>query len=103
MSTSDQTSEQTPPTSTVRVCSESVCSEADIAEQQLDQHIKDCGNRMVAAAAAGDREDCNQWRERMYAAIRSRTPEHQARMTARIESAIWFQGAEAQAMGKEAA
>ena len=74
-----------------------------ISEQELDQHIKDCGDRMVAAAAAGDREDCNQWRERMYAAIRSRTPEHQARMTARIESAIWFQSQEALAMGKGAA
>lgn len=102
MNLSDQTTEQTPPTSTVRVCAEHVCSETDIAEQQLDQHIKDCGNRMVAAAAAGDREDCNQWRQRMYDAIRSRTPEHQARLTARIDSAIWFQSPEALEMGKGA-
>lgn len=71
-----------------------------ISEQELDLHIRDCGNRMVAAAAAGDREDCNQWRQRMYDAINSRTPEHRARMTARIDSAIWFQSEEALAMGK---
>lgn len=73
------------------------------SELQLEQYIKDCDRRMVAASAAGNREAVNLWRERMYAAIRSRTPEHQARMTARIESAIWFQSQEALAMGKGAA
>ena len=58
-------------------------------ELKLDQHIQDCGKRMTAACAAGDLADVNQWRERMYAAIKSRTPEHQAKMTARIDSAIW--------------
>lgn len=73
------------------------------SELQLEQHIQDCGHRMSAAFAAGDHANAREWQSRMYAAIRSRTPEHQARMTARIESAIWFQGAEAQAMGKGAA
>ncbi|WP_439606843.1 hypothetical protein [Hydrogenophaga sp.] len=77
-------------------------STTTMTEQELDLHIRDCGRRMVAAAAAGDREDCNQWRDRMYAAIKSRTPEHQARLTARIDSAIWFQGDEALALGKAA-
>lgn len=68
---------------------------------ELDNHIRDCGHRMTAAFSAGDRADADEWRARMYEAIKSRTPEHQARMTARIESAIWFQGPEALAMGKE--
>lgn len=69
-------------------------------EIKLDQHIQDCGQRMTAAHAAGDRENAAQWLERMYAAIKSRTPEHQAKMTARIDSAIWFQGPEALALGR---
>lgn len=73
------------------------------SELQLDQHIRDCGHRMVAAMHAGNREDCDQWRQRMYDGIRSRTPEHQARLTARIDSAIWFQSPEALDMGKGAA
>lgn len=72
------------------------------SELQLEQHIKDCDSRMVAASAAGNREDVNLWRDRMYQAIKSRTPEHQKKLTARIDCAIWFQGAEAQAMGKDA-
>lgn len=77
-------------------------STTTISEQELDQHIRDCGRRMVAAAAAGDREDCNQWRDRMYEAIRSRSPEHKARLTAQLESGAWFQSQEALAMGKVA-
>lgn len=73
-----------------------------LSEDELDMHIRDCGRRMTAAFAAGDREDGCQWRDRMYEAIRSRTPEHQARLTARIDSAIWFQSPEALAMGKAA-
>lgn len=73
------------------------------SELQLEQHIKDCGHRMSAAFAAGDHKDAREWQSRMYAAIRSRTPEHQARLTARIDSAIWFQSPEALAMGKGAA
>jgi hypothetical protein len=69
-------------------------------ELKLDQHIKDCGLRMTASHAAGDLADANQWRERMYIAIKSRSPEHQAKMTERIESAIWFQGDEALALGR---
>ena len=72
----------------------------DLSEQELDLHIRDCGHRMTAAFAAGDRADADEWRARMYEAIKSRSPEHQARMTARIDSAIWFQGPEALAMGK---
>ncbi|WP_137921671.1 hypothetical protein [Hydrogenophaga sp. 2FB] len=71
-----------------------------LSDEEVDLHISDCGRRMVAAMAAGDRPDADQWRERMYEAINSRTPEHRARMTARIDSAIWFQSEEALAMGK---
>lgn len=71
-----------------------------VAELQLDQHIKDCGQNMTAAHAAGDRMTADQWRERMYRAIKSRSPEHQAKMTARIDSAIWFQSAEAMELGR---
>ena len=69
-------------------------------ELQLDQHIKDCGQRMTAAFAAGDRDDAQEWCRRMYAAIKSRSPEHQVKMTARIDSAIWFQSDEALELGR---
>lgn len=72
-------------------------------EQRLDQHIADCDRRMVAASAAGDRKDVEQWRDRMYAAIKSRTPEHQAKMTERLHaSAGWFQSPEALELGRVA-
>lgn len=74
--------------------------EATISEQELDQHIRDCGHRMIAAHAAGDKADADEWRRRMYDAIKSRSPEHQARMTMRIDTAIWFQSREALEMGK---
>lgn len=70
------------------------------AEQRLDQHIQDCGRRMTAAHVAGDRADVDLWRERMYSAIKSRSPEHQAKMSARIDSAIWFQSPEALELGR---
>lgn len=73
-----------------------------LSEDELDLHIRDCGRRMTAAGTAGDRAAMNEWRDRMYEAIRSRSPEHQARLTARIDSAIWFQSDEALAMGKAA-
>lgn len=72
----------------------------ELSEEELDQHIKDCGRRMTAAFANGDRADGCQWRDRMYEAIKSRSPEHQARLTAAIDSAIWFQGDEALDMGR---
>ena len=69
-------------------------------EQQLDQHITDCGHRMTAAFSAGDRDDAQEWCKRMFDAIKSRSPEHQARLTARIDSAIWFQSDEALELGR---
>lgn len=72
-------------------------------ELKLDQYIRDCGLRMTAAHAAGDRADADQWCERMYSAIKSRSPEHQAKMTARIDSAIWFQSPEALELGRREA
>lgn len=77
-------------------------STTPMSEQELGLHIRDCGRRMEAAFKAGDRSDALEWQARMVEAIKSRTPEHQARMTARIDSAIWFQGEEALAMGKAA-
>lgn len=71
-------------------------------EQKLDQHIRDCSQRMTAAHVAGDRENVDLWRDRMYTAIKSRSPEHQAKMTARIDSAIWFQSPEALELGRGA-
>ncbi|MGE0349835.1 hypothetical protein [Hydrogenophaga sp.] len=70
------------------------------SELRLEQHIKDCGERMAAAFKAGDRKEACEWQGRMYTAIRSRTPEHQARLSARIDSAIWFQSEEALEMGR---
>ncbi len=94
---------RTPPTSTLKPENPPVCAPANVlTEQELDLHIRDCGRRMTAAFSCGDREDGCQWRDRMYEAINSRTPEHQAKLTARIDSAIWFQSPEALAMGKAA-
>jgi hypothetical protein len=75
-------------------------------ELALDQHIKDCDSRMVAASKAGDRKEVENWRQRMYAAIHSRTPEHKAKMHARIDAAIdsnWFQSTEALELGRRSA
>lgn len=72
-------------------------------EQALEQHIVDCGHRMAAAFAAQDLADARMWQSRMYDAINSRTPEHQARMHARIDAAIdsnWFQSPEALELGR---
>ncbi|MGQ3002502.1 MAG: hypothetical protein ACT6UH_22355 [Hydrogenophaga sp.] len=44
--------------------------------------------RMLAAFDAGDMKVAREWQSRMYAAIRSRTPAHQAKLTARIEVAL---------------
>lgn len=72
------------------------------AEQALDQQIRDCSARMTAAYVSGDRADVDLWLGRMYAAIKSRSPEHQAKMTARIDSAIWFQSPQALELGRGA-
>lgn len=58
---------------------------------------------MKKAFAEGDSAAGYQHMQNMYAAIRSRSPAHQARLTARIDSAIWFQSPEALDMGKGAA
>lgn len=71
-----------------------------ISELELEQHIKDCGDLMRKAFEEGRRDDAYAHMKDMYAAIRSRTPEHQARLSARIDSAIWFQSPEALEMGR---
>jgi hypothetical protein len=53
------------------------------AEEKLDAEIAKCGDEMVAAMKAGDRQAAEAAQDRMYAAISSRSPEHQQRLSAR--------------------
>lgn len=77
-------------------------STTTMSEQELDQHIVDCGELMKKAFAEDRPADGYQHMQNMYAAIRSRTPEHQARLRAKNESGAWFQSQEALDMGKAA-
>lgn len=104
MSTAEKSCAHASPSVSMPSAAEPVCAQDHtLTEGTLDAYIRDCGHRMTAAMAAGDREDCEQWRQRMYEAINSRTPEHQARMHARIDAAIdsnWFQSQEALDLGR---
>ncbi|MBP7484912.1 MAG: hypothetical protein KA781_06355 [Aquabacterium sp.] len=55
---------------------------------QLDQHIASLGMALADAHANGDAEGARVKLEEMHAAIRSRTPEHQAAMEAGIQARI---------------
>jgi hypothetical protein len=75
------------------------------AEGELDDAICELGLKSEAAMAAGDPDGARSFSDRMYAAIRSRTPEHQARLEAeiqqRIDDGVGFFGSPASvAMGR---
>lgn len=55
---------------------------------QLDQHIASLGMALADAHANGDADGARVKLEEMHAAIRSRTPEHQAAMEAGIQARI---------------
>jgi|GEM_PF-4135974 hypothetical protein len=55
---------------------------------QLDQHIASLGTALADAHANGDADGARVKLEEMHAAIRSRTPEHQAAMEAGIQARI---------------
>jgi hypothetical protein len=64
-------------------------------EDELDSVIRDLGKCAERAIAEGDKETAREYTRRMYAAIASRTPEHQARIEADIARRIdesTFQG-----------
>lgn len=71
-----------------------------LSEQELDLHIKHCGEQMKKAFREDRPKDGYQHMQDMYAAIRSRSPEHQARLRASLESGAWFQSQDALDMGK---
>lgn len=62
------------------------------AEAELDRAIKELGDKAVHAEAAGDHAGARELSDRMLAAIRGRTPEHQARLEgealARVERSL---------------
>lgn len=58
------------------------------AEDRLDALIADMDARSVAAMKAGDPAAARRYVDQMYAAIHSRSPEHQARKTAELEQRI---------------
>jgi hypothetical protein len=60
-------------------------AQARQTEDELDAHIRSCGELAVTEEAHGNLEGAAWWTARMYEAIRSRTPEHQARLTADLE------------------
>jgi hypothetical protein len=102
MTTSEKLEARTPGISTLNQPVASVCSPTHtMSEAELDQHIKDCGELMKKAFAEDRPADGYQHMQNMYAAIRSRSPEHQARLIAKNESGAWFQSQEALDMGKE--
>lgn len=65
-------------------------------EGELDAVIRELGECSVNASKAGDMELARDYAARMYRAIRSRTPQHQARLQAereaRIVDELSFQG-----------
>jgi hypothetical protein len=64
-------------------------------EDELDSVIRELGQHAERAMAEGDKETAREYTRRMYAAIASRTPEHQARIEADIARRIdesTFQG-----------
>lgn len=56
--------------------------------EQLDQHIAGLGMALADAYTQGDTEGARRLLDQMHAAIRSRTPEHQAAMEAGIMARI---------------
>jgi hypothetical protein len=64
-------------------------------EDEMDSVIRELGQHAERAMAEGDKETAREYTRRMYAAIASRTPEHQARIEADIARRIdesTFQG-----------
>lgn len=61
---------------------------ADMSDAEREAHIKDCDSLMVAAMAAGNREEAMNWQQAMYQAIASRSDAQKARMEADIERRI---------------
>jgi hypothetical protein len=59
-----------------------------LSDAELDAHIRSCGELAVTEEAHGNHEGAAWWTARMYEAIRSRTPEHQARLTADLDRRI---------------
>lgn len=57
-------------------------------EAELDQVIRELGDKAVQALANEDPTGARILTSRMYAAIASRTPEHQARLAAEVEQRI---------------
>lgn len=55
---------------------------------QLDQHIASLGMGLADAHSQGDIAGARDFLDQMHKAIRSRTPEHQAAMEARIMARI---------------
>ena len=60
----------------------------DLAEHELDQHIKDCGLLIQKAIDDADRPAAVAWQKAMYEAIALRTPAHKARLEADIMERI---------------
>lgn len=59
-----------------------------MTEDELDQHIKDCGKLIQKAIDDGDRAAAVDWQDAMYRAIRLRTPAHKARLESKIMARI---------------
>jgi hypothetical protein len=55
---------------------------------ELDAVICELGLKSEAAMAAGDKAGARELSDRMYAAIKSRTPEHQARLAEAVERRV---------------
>jgi hypothetical protein len=74
-------------------------------EEELDMVIRELGHKALQALQDQDPTGARILTNRMYAAIASRTPEHQARLTAEVEQRItdgldYFQSPAALALGR---
>lgn len=63
-------------------------SDVACVEQELDEVIRELGAKAVQALQDEDPQSARILTNRMYSAIASRTPEHQARLAAEVERRI---------------
>lgn len=70
-----------------------------MTDEELEQHIADCGKHFLKAHAVGDEDGMRHWLNTEVAAVRQRSPQQIARM----EKVLGFdQGCYFERMGAEA-
>jgi hypothetical protein len=70
-------------------CVSEVLPDPIAIQAELDAAIRELGQCAEQAMKDGDKETAREYSSRMYAAIRSRTPEHQARLAAAVDELVF--------------